>query len=90
MPLSNTPQHTHPSQVVFSSIAYPKFVITIIIIIYIYFFFLLFKPAPEAYGSSRARGQIGVTATSLGHSHSNAGGEPHLRPTPQLMTMLDP
>lgn len=46
MPLSNTPQHTHPSQVVFSSIAYPKFVITIIIIIYIFFFFCFLEPHP--------------------------------------------
>ena len=35
-----------------------------------------------AYGGSQARGQIGATATSLRHSHSNAGSEPRLGPTP--------
>ena len=42
-----------------------------------------------AYGSSQARGLIGATAAGLGHSHSNAGSEPHFRPTPQLTAMLD-
>ena len=46
--------------------------------------FLLFKPIPEAYGSCQARGQIGVTAASLRHSHSNVGSELSLQPTPQL------
>ena len=43
-----------------------------------------------AYGDSQARGQIGAVAAALHHSHSNAGSEPYLRPTPQLMAMLDP
>ena len=30
----------------------------------------------------QARGRIGAVATGLHHSHSNAGSEPHLRPTP--------
>ena len=34
-------------------------------------FFCLFGAAPTAYGSSRARGQIGATAARLHHSHSN-------------------
>ena len=29
-------------------------------------------------------------AASLHHSHSNAGSEPHLQPTPQLMAVPDP
>ena len=37
------------------------------------FTFLLFRAIPAAYGSSQARGQIGTTAASLHHSHSNAG-----------------
>ena len=40
--------------------------------------------APEAYGDSQARGWIGAAATGLRQSHSNAGSEPGLRPTPQL------
>ena len=51
----------------------------------IFFFFLLsvfvfcFLGAPlSAYGSSQARGRIGVTAASLHHSHSNVGSEPFL------------
>ena len=49
------------------------------------FSFLLFRAAPVAYGASQARRRIRVTAASRHHSHSNAGSELHLRPTPQLM-----
>ena len=54
------------------------------------FFFLLFRAAPEAYGGSQARGLLGAVAAGLHHSHSNAGSEPHLGPTPQLTATLDP
>ena len=46
--------------------------------------------APAAYGGSQARGRIGAVATSLRQSHSNAGSEPHLQPTPQLTATPDP
>ena len=46
---------------------------------------LLFRAVPAAHGVSQARGLIGATATSLHHSHSNAGSEPRLRHTPQLL-----
>ena len=42
-----------------------------------------------AYGGSQARGQIGAAAAGLHHIHSNAGSDPRLRPTPQLMPILD-
>ena len=42
------------------------------------------------YEISQARGQIGAVATGLHHSHSNAGSESHLQPTPQFMAVLDP
>ena len=45
------------------------------------FVFCLFRAAPTAYGSSQARGQIGVVVLGLHHSHSNAEYEPHLQPT---------
>ena len=45
--------------------------------------------APAAYGGSQARGQIGAVAASLRNSHSNAGSEPHLQTTPQLMVAPD-
>ena len=54
------------------------------------FFFPLFRAAPEAYGSSQAKGWIGGTAVSPSHSHSNTVSKPHLWPTPQLMATLDP
>ena len=55
------------------------------------FFFLLFIwAASAAYGGSQARGPIGDVATSLHQSHSNAGSEPHLQPTPQLTATPDP
>jgi len=43
-----------------------------------------------ACGVSQARGPIRVVATGLRQSHSNAGSEPRLRPTPQLTAMSDP
>ena len=61
--------------------------------IYIFFFFGLFaisRAAPMAYGGSQARGQIGAVAAGLRQSHSNAGSESHLRPTPQLTAMPNP
>jgi len=64
-----------------------------LISLYIYFFFCLFAfsgAAPVAYGDSQARGLIGATATGLCQSHSNAGSEPLLQPTPQLTATPDP
>ena len=55
-----------------------------------YLFILFFRAALVAYGSSQARGLIGAVAASLHQSHSNSGSKLHLRPTPQLMAMLDP
>ena len=57
------------------------------------FFFCLFafsRAAPQAYGSSQARGPIGAVAIGLHHSHSNMGSELRLQPTPQLSATLDP
>ena len=45
--------------------------------------------APAAYGGSQARGPIGAIATGLRQSHSNAGSEPRLQPTPQLTATPD-
>ena len=42
------------------------------------YFFLLFRVVPSEYGNSQAGSQIGATAASLHHSHSNVGSEPHL------------
>jgi len=47
------------------------------------------RATPVAHGSSQARGLIGAVATSLCQSHSNAGSELHLQPTPQLTAMPD-
>ena len=49
-----------------------------------FFFFVFSRATPMAYGGSQARGPIGAVAASLHHSHSNAGSEPHLQPTPQV------
>jgi len=58
---------------------------------FFFFVFLLFLwAAPAAYGGSQARGLIGAAATSLRQSHSNAGPESSLQPTPQLTATLDP
>ena len=43
-----------------------------------------------AYAGSQARGQMRSVASGSLHSHSNAGSEPNLRPTTQLMVTPDP
>ena len=65
-------------------------------VVFFSFFFLPFClfafswADPSAYGSSQARGQIGAIGAGLSQSHSNAGSEPRLQPTPQLMATPDP
>ena len=54
-----------------------------------FFVFCLCSAAPMGFGGSQARELIRATAAGLHHSHSNARSEPHLRPVPQLMAMLD-
>ena len=57
---------------------------------FFFFVFLLFLWAtPSAYGGSQARGRIGAVAAGLHQSHSNAGSEPRLQPTPQLTATPD-
>ena len=56
---------------------------------FFFFFFAISCTAPSAYGGSQDRGLIGAVAASLRQSHSNAGSELHLRPTPHLMAMPD-
>jgi len=43
-----------------------------------------------AYGGSQARGLMAAVATGPHQSHSNAGSEPHLLPTPRFTAMPDP
>ena len=57
---------------------------------WLFFFVNFFRATPEAYGGSQARGLIGATAAGLRNSHSNAGSESYLRPTPQLIAMPGP
>ena len=54
------------------------------------YFLHLFKTVISLYERSQARGPIVAVAPGLHHSHSNAGSEPSLRPTLQLMATLDP
>ena len=65
-----------------------------VLICYTFFFFCLFAiswAAPAVYGGSQARGRIiGVVATGLHQSHSNAGSELHLQTVPQLTATPDP
>ena len=58
--------------------------------IYLFVFFAISWAAPAAYGRSQARGQIGAVATGLHQSHSNAGSDLPLQPTPQLTATPDP
>ena len=61
-----------------------SFVVVVVVIVAISW------AAPAAYGGSQARGPIGAVATGLHQSHSNAGSEPRLQPTPQLTATPDP
>ena len=56
---------------------------------FVFFLFAFSRATPEAYGGSQASGLIVAVAASLRQSHSNAGSELHLQPTPQL-TAMDP
>ena len=57
----------------------------------LFFFFLaIFRAIPTAYGGSQARGRIGAVAAGQRQSHSNAGSETRLQPTPQLTATPDP
>ena len=58
--------------------------------LYFFNFFAISWAAPEACGGSQARGRIGAVAAGLCQSHSNAGSEPHLQPTPQFTATPDP
>ena len=50
--------------------------------LFLFFIFFSFRATPNAYRGSQARGQIGAVATGPRQSHSNAGSEPGLPPTP--------
>ena len=67
-----------------------KIYIYIFVCLFVFCLFVFSRAAPGAYGGSQARGLITTVATGLHHSHSNAGSEPHLWPTPQLMATPDP
>ena len=51
-----------------------------------FFCFLLFRAVSKAYGSPR----LGVESELQLRSHSNAGSEQRLQPTPQLTVTPDP
>ena len=48
------------------------------IVFFFFFFFLFFRAAGVSYGNSQGRGQVGATAATLHHSHSNVRSEPCL------------
>ena len=58
--------------------------------VFVFVFILLFRAATMAYGGSQARGLMGAVAAGLCLSHSNAGSQLRLQPTPQLPATLDP
>ena len=67
-----------------------EFIYLFLFLFFFFFVFLLFLwAASVAYGGSQARGLIGAVATGLRQSHSNAGSEPRLQPTPQFTATLD-
>ena len=55
-----------------------------------FYVFFFFKAISVACRSSQASGQIRTAPVDLHHSHSKAGFELCLQPTPQLKVMPDP
>ena len=66
------------------------FVFSFSFFLFFFWSFFHFLGHSEAYGDSQARGPIRAIAAGLRQSHSNAGYEPRLQPTPQLTATLDP
>ena len=58
--------------------------------LFFFFFFLLFRAAPEAYGSSQARGLIGAIAAGLHHSSQQHGILNLLRARPGIEHTMVP
>ena len=59
--------------------------------IFTHYLFTYFNLGPHLWHMEDPTwGQIGTSAASLHHSHSNARMEPYLWPTPQLMATPDP
>ena len=83
---SNAESLTHHARI---KPAMPETSWIIIIIIILFCLFAFSRAAPTAYGGSQARDLIRTVATGLCQSHSNAGSEPRLQPTPQLTAMPD-
>ena len=74
-------------------IHFEGFLVFFVCLFFCLFVFCLFafsRATAKAYGGSQARGLIRAVAAGLCHSHSNARSDLRLRPTPQLMAMLDP
>ena len=80
----------HGHAVVLYSIVVLIYIPCWLIILSFFKFFFFLRAIPMAYGSSQARGQIGATAASLHHSHSNTRSQPHLQSTLHHMATLDP
>ena len=60
------------------------------ILFYFFIFFVFSRATPVAHGGSQARGLIRAIVAGLHQSHSNAGSEPRLQPTPQLTATPNP
>ena len=58
--------------------------------LWLHFFVVVVFLGPHPRHMEAPRPGAESPATSLHHSHSNAGSEPPLRPTPQLTATLDP
>ena len=66
--------------------------LALVVVLIFFFFFCHFtssRAAPMAYGDSQTRGRIRAVATGIHQSHSYAGSEPRLQPTPQLTATSD-
>ena len=58
--------------------------------VFFFFFGFLGPHSGHVEVPTQARDRIGAAAAGLHHSHSKAGSEPHLQPTPQLTAIQDP
>ena len=91
---THTHTHTHVYKCMYSC---PLYIMifnlhgsTYIWILCVCVFLLFLGPLPMAYGGFQAGGLVRAAAAGPRHSHSNAGSEQSLQPTPQLTTTPDP
>ena len=92
-PLQGSPNfRVPPLTPLYPSLFSAKYISPFLKNFYLFIYFWSFSATPATYGSSWARGQIGIRTAAAGlcHSHSNARSVLQPQPTLQLVAAQDP